>query len=151
MSEVMQDRVIDNIRDIDKNGTLLDILLEFERVLDEVGLYAYKNWRLGEIVEGPKLARYWLHVKLMYPYQKMPDPKAGMRLLKLGCEVKFEKGIMKEPVVPKSPEELDAEGKLVDEFKDEEISVGGSSIDTEELNNAYEGGLDDDTNKRQDI
>ena len=67
MSEVIQDRIIDNIRDIDKNGTLLDILLEYERVLDEVGLYAYKNWRLGEIVEGPKLARYWLHVKLMYP------------------------------------------------------------------------------------
>ena len=41
MSEVEHDKVIDNIRDIDKNGTLLDILLEFERVLDEVGLYAY--------------------------------------------------------------------------------------------------------------
>ena len=95
----------------------------------------------------------------------MPDPKAGMRLLKLGCEVKFEKGIKKEPVVPKSPEELDAEGKaklkshdvwfiditmprkLVDEFKDEEVNIGGANIDTEELNNAYEGGLDDDTNK----
>ncbi len=169
MSEVEHNNIIDNIRDIDKNGTLLDILLEFERVLDEVGLYAYKNWRLGEVAEGPHLSRYWLHVKLMYPYQKMPDPKAGMRLLKLGCEVKFGKGIMKEPVVPKSPEELDAEGKaklrshdvwfvdvtmprkLVDEFRDDEVSVGGSTIDTEELNNAYEGGLDDDTNQGQDI
>ena len=52
MSETMHDGILDNIRSIDKNGTLLDILLEFERVLDEAGLYAYKNWSLGEVAEG---------------------------------------------------------------------------------------------------
>ena len=41
----------------------------------------------------------------------MPDPKAGLRLTKLGCEVKFEKGILK-PILPKSPEDLDEEGKF---------------------------------------
>ena len=55
MSDTMHDGILDNIRSIDKNGTLLDILLEFERVLDDSGLYAYKNWSLGEVAEGPKL------------------------------------------------------------------------------------------------
>jgi hypothetical protein len=99
----------------------------------------------------------------------MPDPKAGMRLTKLGCEVKFEKGILKKPILPKSPEDLDEEGnsklkshdiwlihvlmprKLVDDFKDEEVTVGDSSVSTEELNQAYDTGLDDETNQRQDI
>lgn len=169
MSDTMHDGILDNIRSIDKNGTLLDILLEFERVLDEAGLYAYKNWSLGEVAEGPKLSRYWISVKLMYPYIKMPDPKAGLRLTKLGCEVKFEKGILKKPILPKSPEDLDEEGKpklkshdvwlvhvlmprkLVDDFKDEEIMVGDSSVSTEEINQAYDTGLDDETNQRQDI
>ena len=141
----------------------------FERVIDESGLYAYKNWSLGEVAEGPKLSRYWISVKLMYPYIKMPDPKAGLRLTKLGCEVKYEKGILKKPMLPKSPEDLDEEGKpklkshdiwlihilmprkLVDDFKDEEVTIGDSSVNTEELNKAYDTGLDDETNQRQDI
>ena len=43
MSDMNHDDIVDNLRDIDKNGTLLDILLEFESVLDKQGLYAYKN------------------------------------------------------------------------------------------------------------
>ena len=50
MSETMHDGILDNIRSIDKNGTLLDILLEFERVLDEAGLYAYKNGVLVKLL-----------------------------------------------------------------------------------------------------
>ena len=41
--------------------------------------------------------------------------------------------------------------KLVDDFKDEEVTVGDSSFSTEELNQAYDTGLDDETNQRQDI
>ena len=51
MSDTMHDGILDNIRSIDKNGTLLDILLEFERVLDEAGLYAYKNWSLVKLLK----------------------------------------------------------------------------------------------------
>lgn len=110
MSELNQDDILDNLRDVNKNNSLLDILLEFEKVLEDTGVYAYKNWDLGEIVEGPNLSRYWLHVKLMYPYLGMPDPKAGIRLEKIGCEIKFNKGILKTPIIPKSPDDLDNEG-----------------------------------------
>ena len=81
MSDTMHDGILDNIRSIDKNGTLLDILLEFERVLDEAGLYAYKNWNLGEVAEGPKLSRYWISVKLMYPYIKIPEMFLSMDIM----------------------------------------------------------------------
>ena len=62
MSEIDHTSVIDNLRGIDKNGTLLDILLEFEHMLEEQGMYAYKNWKMGEVTHGPKLTRYWLNV-----------------------------------------------------------------------------------------
>ena len=169
VSDIEHNNIIDNVRSIDKNGTLLDILLEFEKVLDDTGMYAYKNWKVGEVAEGPKLSRYWLHVKLMYPCKMMPDPKAGLRLTKLGCEVKFEKGVLKEPVMPKSSKDLDPDGKpklkshdvwlvdvlmprkFVDEFTDEQVKMGDSQVDMEALNNAYDKGLDDETNQAQDI
>lgn len=167
MSEMVYDDVVGNLRNIDKNGTLLDILLEFEHVLDDQGIYAYKNWKLGEVVEGPKLSRYWLHVKLMYPYKKMPDPKATLRLQKIGCEIKFERGVYKTPVDVKGPEDIDEDNKpklkshdiwlidiwmprkFVDEFTDDKIKVGDDEVDTEELNQAYDSGLDDGSNVAQ--
>jgi hypothetical protein len=42
--------VAENIRDIYlSDGSLLS-LIDFERVLDELDLYAFKNWQLGELV-----------------------------------------------------------------------------------------------------
>lgn len=167
MSDMRYDDIVDNLRNIDKNGTLLDILLEFEHVLDDQGMYAYKNWKLGEVVEGPALSRYWLHVKLMYPYKKMPDPKAMRRLDKIGCEVKFDKAVYKTPVDVQGPEDLDEDGKpklkshdvwlvdifmprkFVDEFSDDKVKVGDDEVDTEELNQAYDAGLDDQSNVEQ--
>ena len=43
----------DNIKKISDTNTLLDMLLEFEGVLDNIELYAYKNWSKGEVVAGP--------------------------------------------------------------------------------------------------
>ncbi len=68
---------------------LLDILLQMEDVLDSLDIYVFKNWHLGEVVEGPKVRRYWLDFTLKYPYDKMPDPKAALRLLKHGVRVDF--------------------------------------------------------------
>lgn len=164
MSELNQDDILDNLRDVNKNNSLLDILLEFEKVLEDTGVYAYKNWDLGEIVEGPNLSRYWLHVKLMYPYKGMPDPKAGIRLEKIGCEIKFNKGTLKTPIIPQSPDDLDNEGmpklksdaiwmidiwmprKFIDNFTDEKIKIGSEEVDVTDLNDAYTSGLDDNTN-----
>jgi hypothetical protein len=90
---------------ISKGESLLDTLLEFERTLDNSELFAYKNWILGELVEGPIISRYWYKVKFMYPMQLMPDPNGGLRLTKLGARVNFKKGIFKKPVKVTGPED----------------------------------------------
>ena len=56
----------DNVKKISETNTLLDMLLEFEGVLDNIELYAYKNWDKGEVVAGPNLGRYFIEVALMY-------------------------------------------------------------------------------------
>jgi len=100
----------------------------------------------------------------MYPYKGMPDPKAGIRLEKIGCEIKFNKGILKTPIIPQSPDDLDNEGmpklksdaiwmidvwmprKFIDNFTDEKIKIGSEEVDVTDLNDAYTSGLDDNTN-----
>lgn len=90
---------------ISTGDTILDTLLEFERTLDNAEIFAYKNWILGELVEGPKISRYWYKTVWMYPYNMMPDPDAGLRLTKLGAKVNFRKGVFKRPVKVKGPED----------------------------------------------
>ena len=87
----------DNIRKISDTNTLLDMLLEFEGVLDQFDMYAYKNWNKGEVVAGPKLGRYFIEVTLMYPYKDMPDPEALLRLKANDCDVKMYKDKLLKP------------------------------------------------------
>jgi hypothetical protein len=49
--------VADNIRDIYLSEGSLLTLLDFERVLDEMDLYAFKNWDRGELVQGPDIGK----------------------------------------------------------------------------------------------
>ena len=167
MEDINQTDIIDNLRGIDGNGTLLDILLEFEHMLEEQGMYGYENWKEGEVAQGPKLSRYWLNVTLMYPYLKMPNPKAKARLENIGCDVKFKKATLKTPRTVKKQEDLDTNRKpkldsedvwLVDvwmprKFVDEALTgkdVVDGDINQSELSNAYETGLDDETKLGQD-
>ena len=90
---------------ISKGNDILSMLIEFERTLDNAEIFAYKNWILGELVEGPIISRYWFKVVLMYPYEMMPDPNAGLRLTKLDAKVNFRKGIFKKPVKVKGPQD----------------------------------------------
>tara|TARA_Y100001970_G_scaffold293162_2_gene438250 strand:+ start:1474 stop:1983 length:510 start_codon:yes stop_codon:yes gene_type:complete len=85
------DNIVNNHYAIHKSTSLLDSLLEFEKALDEMGLYTYKNWNKGEIVEGPKISRYWIETTLMYPLKEMPDPTGGQRLLGYDCKVTYKK------------------------------------------------------------
>ncbi len=48
----------DQIKALDGNQKLLDMLLEVEGVFDRLDLYAYKNWIDGEIVSGPNIGRF---------------------------------------------------------------------------------------------
>jgi len=99
------DSIKNTLVNISKGNSLLDTLLEFERTLDNAEIFAYKNWILGELVEGPDISRYWYKTVWMYPYAMMPDPNAGLRLTKLGAKVNFRKGTFKKPVKVHGPED----------------------------------------------
>ena len=45
--------VLQNIKSIYMTDSSLETLLDYERVLDEMDLYAFDHWKLGELVEGP--------------------------------------------------------------------------------------------------
>lgn len=106
------DSIKTTLVNISRGNNLLDTLLEFERTLDNAEIFAYKNWILGELVEGPDISRYFYKTVWMYPYKMMPDPNAGLRLTKLGAKVNFKKGIFKKPVKVRGPEDwVDPETK----------------------------------------
>ena len=88
----------DQIKKISETNTLLDMLLEFEKVLEDVDLYAYANWDKGELLEGPHLDRHYVNVKLLYKENDMPDPYGAKRLLAKDCLVKFKKDTLISPV-----------------------------------------------------
>lgn len=97
------DMIKTTLVNISKGNNLLDTLLEFERTLDNAEVFAYRNWILGELVEGPDIGRYFYKTVWMFPYSKMPDPNAGLRLTKLGAKVNFKKGVFKKPVKVHGP------------------------------------------------
>lgn len=96
--------VIKNVESIYSNNTALSTLKDFERVLDELDMYVYKNWDEGELVSGPKVDRHWITASFMWPKDKMPDPMAAKRLLDYGCKVQYEKTYL---VVPRKVETPD--------------------------------------------
>ena len=99
------DSIKTTLVNISRGNDILTTLLEFERTLDNAEIFAYKNWILGELVEGPTIGRYWYKTVWMYPYAMMPDPNGGLRLTKLGAKVNFRKGVFKKPVKVKGPED----------------------------------------------
>ena len=86
--------VIKNVDTIYSTNSSLSTLKDFERVLDEMNMYVYKNWDEGELASGPKVDRHWVTCSFMWPREKMPDPMAAKRLLDYGCRVKYEKTLL---------------------------------------------------------
>ena len=83
--------LVKNMEMVYDSDTSFQILKDFERVLDELDLYVYKNWELGELLDGPRIERHWITCKFMWPRTDMPDPKGGKRLVDHGCQVIFAK------------------------------------------------------------
>ena len=98
--------VIKNVESIYSTNTSLSTLKDFERVLDEMNMYVYKNWEDGELASGPKVDRHWVTASFMWPREKMPDPMAAKRLLDYGCRVKYEKTHLLEPRQVKDPDDF---------------------------------------------
>ena len=90
--------IVDTIKGIYMSDGSMSTLLDFERVLDEADLYAFKNWLIGELVQGPVNGRYSTTCTFMWPYKLMPDPRGALRLINIGCKVKIAKAKLEVPV-----------------------------------------------------
>ena len=150
-----------NIRDIYMSeGSLLN-LLDFERVLDELDIYAYRNWALGELVEGPDISKYKVTCIFMWPEKLMPDPRAGRRLLPFDCEVVYKKTKIKIPIKIENPSDFVAGTKkakiiekpvwlveitmpksLMSDIRTGSIELEDEDIELEDLDDAYDQDLD---------
>jgi hypothetical protein len=89
--------IIKNVESIYDSNTAFQVLKDFERVLDQLDIYVYTNWKDGEIAEGPKIERHWVTCSFMWPRDEMPDPMGGKRLLDYDCKVKYKKSYLIEP------------------------------------------------------
>lgn len=153
--------IVSTVKGIMTSDGTMSILLDFERVLDEADLYAFKNWQIGELVQGPDVGRYDVKCTFMWPYKLMPDPRGVKRLLALGCKVKFAKSQIKVPVevtgyddlvqgtnYPKMKErkvwfvQITIPLELMDDIKEGSIDLAGQTIDLEEIDDAYSEDLD---------
>jgi hypothetical protein len=154
-------QVAENIRDIYLSEGSLMTLLDFERVLDELDLYAFKNWQIGELVQGPDIGKYRVTCIFMWPEKLMPDPRGGRRLLPFDCEVKFKKTLMKVPVKIEDPSdyrpgthkarlmeqkiwlvEISMPKSLMSDIRTGSVELEDQEIDLEDLDSAYEQDLD---------
>lgn len=162
-------QVADNLRDIYlSEGTLLT-LLDFERVLDELDVYAFKNWEIGELVQGPDVSKYKVSCTFMWPKNLMPDPRAARRLLPFDCEVLYKKTKMKIPIKINDPSdyqpgthkariiekpiwlvEITMPKSLISDIRTGSIELEDQEIDLEDLDDAYEMDLDKEEFKQND-
>lgn len=83
--------VIKNLQTLGENNSAFETLKDFERVIDELDIYVFKNWREGELIMGPDVSRYMVKCTFMWPEKEMPDPEGGQRLFDYGCQVVYKK------------------------------------------------------------
>jgi hypothetical protein len=154
-------QVADNIRDIYMSDGSLITLLDFERVLDEIDLYAFRNWEIGELVEGPDIGKYRVTCTFMWPEHLMPDPRGARRLLPFDVKVAYKKQKIKIPIRINDPSdyrpgtkkariverpiwlvEIQMPKSLMSDIRTGSIEMEDQDIDLEELDQAYEQDLD---------
>jgi len=159
-------QVADNIRDIYMSEGSLTTLLDFERVLDEVDIYAFKNWEIGELVDGPEIGKYRVTCTFMWPLRMMPDPRGGRRLLAFDCEVEYQRKEIKIPIKITDPSDYRPGTKkaklmtrdvwlvtitmpkaLMNDIRTGSIEMEDQDIDLDELDQAYEQDLDKEENQ----
>lgn len=98
--------IINNIENIYGSNNSLNMLKDFERVLDELGIYVFDNWFDGELAAGPKEHRYYVECMFMWPEKKMPEPRAGKILEDYGCKVKVGQSVLNRVRKIKTPDDI---------------------------------------------
>ena len=151
-----------------QQSSLLDVLIEVEGFLDFLDLYVYPNWYLGQVVDGPRISRYWITVTLQYDFKKMPDPMGARVLHDVGVKVHYIKHTTMEPIEIKTPAdfrdnskkpklepkkfwlvELKIPRKLIDDLnyndlEDIDEDDVGADVDIEDVSDAADEGITSD-------
>jgi len=154
-------QVADTILDIYMSDGSLTTLLDFERVLDEVDIYAFKNWEIGELVAGPDIGKYRVTCTFMWPEKLMPDPRGARRLLPFDCAVEYQRKEIKIPIKITDPSdyrpgtkkaklitktvwlvEITMPKALMNDIRTGSIEMEDQDIDLDDLDQAYETDLD---------
>ena len=154
--------IVENTKKIYMSENSLETLMDMERVLDALDLYAFKNWQLGELVEGPIKERYWYEATFMWPYKSMPDPDGAKRLLEYRARVEYSKDKLKTPVKvedyddfrpgtrkPKLQEDdvwlvkIRLPKEMIEDVVEGFIELEGREIDLSELDSAEDKGITD--------
>lgn len=142
--------IIKNISSIYDSNTSLRVLKDFERVLDELNVYVFKNWEDGELVMGPNISRHWVECAFMWPLKQMPDPMGGKRLLEYGCKITYAKDILKEPRRIEEPSDIRPNSKkgIIDEHP---IWVVSIKIPKELMFQIFKGSMTGSKEKEVDL
>ena len=162
--------LLDNTKEIFMTDSAVNTLLDFERVLDELDLYAFENWKAGELVEGPIYEKYFVTCTFMWPYKKMPDPKGAARLSDYDCEVNYKEDLFEHPKTVKSPNdfkpgtkvpqlmkspvwlvEITMPKKLMADIEQGALELEGGTVDMEDIEQAYETGADNEAQNQQGL
>ncbi len=161
--------IIDNTKDLYMTDSSVNALLDFERVLDELNLYAFRNWKKGELVDGPDIEKYFVSCVFMWPYKKMPDPRGAEMRSEFDCEIRYKKDFLETPKKVESPDDFEPGGhyprmekkpiwlveitipkKLITEINRGSVELENDTVDMEDIDQAYETGADDDINRTPD-
>jgi len=158
--------IIENLKTISLTDSSVNTLMDFERVIDELDVYAFSNWKKGELVEGPIYEKYFVICTFMWPYKKMPDPRGGERLLDYGCEIKYLKDKLQYPIKVKDPKdfqpgtkvpklasvpiwlvEITMPKQLMKEINQGSLELESGTVDMEDIEQSYETGADENMYK----
>ena len=153
--------IIKNTKQIYMSESSLETMMDIERVLDSLDMYAFKNWKKGELVEGPIRKKHWVEATFMWPKKAMPDQDGAKRLLGYNAAVTYEQASLKTPVKVEEYDDFRPGTKkaklredpvwlvkvklpieLIKEFRDGYMEIEGSEVDLQEIDDAYEEGLD---------
>ena len=161
--------IVNTVKGVMTSDGTMSVLLDFERVLDDCDLYAFKNWECGELVQGPNIGRYTVNCTFMWPCKLMPDPRGAKRLHSIGCRVKFYKTKVKVPIKVTSPEDfvqgtmypkmverkvwlvnIEIPLELMDSIKTGSIDLEDQTIDLKEIDDAYDEDLEKENTKENE-
>lgn len=168
MAQDLKD-IINNTKTLSMTDSAINTLMDMERVIDELDLYTFANWKRGELVEGPVYEKYFVTATFMWPYKFMPDPRAAERLTDYGCEVLYKKDHLEYPVKIKQSSDFKAGTKfpkkkrapiwlvkivmpktLMQEIHQGSMELESGDVDMEDIEQAYETGQDDKMYKTGD-